>query len=192
MQTETKGDYAAGVNSELFKALGHPIRYRILMVAGEREVSPTELAELLDEPFSKIYPQVRALVDADLLELVNTDTRLGGEQHFYKVTGRPVIDAETWNRLPLLARETTTAINLGKIIGEVSASVAAGRFDSHPARTILRRPIRVDREGSRKIEAAVMALDEACVKAEKESAERANGDCVDMVSTTLLFPRADG
>lgn len=191
MQAETKSDYSAGLNSELFKALGHPIRYRILMIAGEREVSPTELAELLDEPFKRVNAQVRVLVDAGLLELVNTDTRLGGKQHFYKATERPVIDSEAWSRLPQLARESTTAINTGVIIGEIAASVDAGRFDAHPSRTIMRWPVRVDREGAARIEEAVLALETACVEAENESIDR-GGDMVDMLSATFLFQRADG
>ncbi len=195
MQTQTKRKYAAGLNSSLFKALAHPMRYRILMIAGEREVSPTELAEMLDETFQKVYPQVRALSAGKepLLELVETDTRKGGEQHFYRAIVRPVVDMEAWERLPLLAREATTAVNCGVIIGEIAASVEARRFDAHPNRTIVRRPLRLDSDGASKIEQAVIALDEACVEAERESAERATQDRderVEMLSATFLFQRA--
>lgn len=195
MQPEPKRKYAAGLNTSLFKALAHPTQYRILMIAGERDVSPTELAEMLDEDFQKVYTQVRALSvgKEPLLELVETDTRRGGRQHFYRAVVRPVVDMEAWERLPLLAREATTAVNCGVIIGEIAASVEERRFDSHPNRTIVRRPLRLDGDGARKIEEAVIALDEACVEAERESAERANPDRderVEMLSATFLFQRA--
>jgi DNA-binding transcriptional ArsR family regulator len=196
MQTDTKRNYAAGLNSALFKALGHPMRYRILMIAGERIVSPTELAEMLGESFQKVYAQVRVLAEGDepLLELVDTDTRMGGEQHFYRAVVRPIVDSGAWDELPLLAREATTAVNTGVIIGEISASVKAGRFDAHPSRAILRRPVRVDNVGARKIIAALVAVDDACIEAEEESAVRADegeDERLKMLAATFLFHRAD-
>lgn len=195
MQTGTKRNYAAGLNSALFKALGHPLRYRILMVAGEHEVTPTELAEMLDEPFQKVYAQVRVLAGGDepLLELVDTDIRQGGEMHYYRSVVRPVVDGAAWEELPLLAREATTAVNSGVIIGEIAASVKAGRFDNHPSRAILRRPVRVDQEGATRIEQALIAVDELAAEAEKESAERAEPGAdnrLKMLVATFLFHRA--
>lgn len=196
MGAATKPEYAAGLNAALFKALSNPLRYRILMIAGDRDVSPTELAELLNEPFKKVYDQVRVLANADpqLLKLVGTDIRLGGEQHFYRAAVRPLVDAEAWEQLPLLAREATTAVNCGVIIGEIAASVEAGRFDKHPNRTIVRRPVCVDGEGAKAIEDAAVAFDEACERAQLESEERgATEDSgVDMLAATFLFQRASG
>jgi hypothetical protein len=196
MQGLAKRRYAAGLNSELFKALAHPLRYPILMIAGEREVTPTELAEMLGEPFQRVYNQVRAMSGGDepLLELVDTDRRNGGEMHYFRAVVRPVVDATAWEELPQLAREAWSAITCGVIIGEVAASVRSGRFDAHPNRITLRRPLRLDSEGARKVEAAAIAYDEACIQAELESAERcgAGGDSrAEMVSATLLFERAD-
>jgi DNA-binding transcriptional ArsR family regulator len=196
MQAQSKGRYAAGLNAALFKALAHPMRYRIIMAAAEREVTPTELAEILDEPFQKVYAQVRVLAEGDepLLELVDTDTRKGGAMHYYRSVVRPVVDATAWDELPLIARETTTAVNTTMIIGEISASVSAARFDSHPNRSIVSRPIRVDGPGAERIERALIALDRECVEAERESAERATADedhRLPMLSANFLFQRAD-
>lgn len=193
MDTGTKRNYAAGLNAPLFKALGHPLRYAILTIASDHPVSPTELSEMLEEPFQKVYSQVRVLTEDGLLELVETDRRLGGEQHFYKAIVRPLVETEAWEQLPLLAREAITAVNTGVIIGEVAASVRAGRFDTHPSRAIIRRPIQVDREGAKKIEQALIMVDEICVEAEKESALRAiSGEdpCLPMTAATFLFHRA--
>jgi len=196
MQTGTKPKYAAGLNSALFKALGHPMRYAILTIASDRAVSPTELSEMLEEPFQRVYAQVRALASGPepLLEMVETDRRLGGEQHFYKAIVRPMVETDAWEALPLLAREATTAVNTGVIIGEIAGSVKAGRFDTHPSRAIIRRPVRVDRAGAKKIEEALIAVDAVCVEAEEESLDRANegpDERVDMLAATFLFHRAD-
>lgn len=170
----TKRKYASGLNSALFKALGHPIRYGILMIAGEREVTPTELAEMLDEDFQKVYKQVRALASGPepLLELVGTDTRRGGEMHYFRAVVRPVIDTAAWDDLPVLAKETASALIAGVAIGEMANSMETGNFDAHPNRVVLRRPLRVDGVGAAKVDAAAVAYDDACVEAERESAER--------------------
>lgn len=190
MAATAKNKYAAGLNSELFKALGHPTRYGILMIAGEREVSPTELSELLELPFQHVYRQVRVLESDGLLELVDTDTRMGGEQHYFRAVVRPIIDTAAWDQLPLLAREATTAVNCGVIIGEISASVDARRFDAHPNRSIVRRPVRVDGDGATAIEQAAIAFDKVCVQAELDSVQRDSHDRVEMTAATFLFQRA--
>lgn len=169
-----KRKYASGLNSALFKALGHPLRYGILMIAGEREVTPTELAEMLDEDFQKVCAQVRVLASGDepLLELVDVDTRRGGAMHVYRAVVRPVIDAVAWEELPRLAKETTSALIAGVAIGEIANSMETGNFDAHPNRVLIRRPLRVDARGAAKIDEAAVAYDDACVEAERESAER--------------------
>jgi DNA-binding transcriptional ArsR family regulator len=199
-QTETSAKqttYSPGLNAALFKALGHPLRYPILLIAADREVTPTELAEMLGEPFQRVYAQVRAMASGDvpLLKLVDTDTRKGGAMHYYRAMVRPILDATAWEELPQLAREAWSAVTLGIVIGELAESVRAERFDAHPNRIAVRRPIHVDRAGAVKIEEAAIKYDEACLEAEAESGERAEDagtedDRAEMLSVTLLFERA--
>ena len=88
--------------NDLFIALAHPLRRRILReaLADDREISPRELASSLDQPLSRLSYHVRVLSGCGALELVRTEQVRGSTQHFY----RPVLDAP-WVKLALQARE---------------------------------------------------------------------------------------
>jgi DNA-binding transcriptional ArsR family regulator len=74
--------------NDLFTALGHPLRRRILreMVAAGRDASPRELSEKLDQPLSKLSYHVTVLARCGALELAETKKIRGATQHFYRPT----------------------------------------------------------------------------------------------------------
>lgn len=74
--------------NDLFTALGHPLRRRILreMVAAKSDASPRELAEKLDQPLSKLSYHVTVLARCSALKLVRTKQVRGSTQHFYRPT----------------------------------------------------------------------------------------------------------
>jgi DNA-binding transcriptional ArsR family regulator len=88
--------------NDLFAALAHPLRRRILreMIKDEREISPRDLSRGLAEPLSKLSYHVRALAQCGAVEMVRTEQVRGSTQHFY----RAVIDAR-WARMALKATE---------------------------------------------------------------------------------------
>lgn len=85
---------------DLFTALAHPLRRRILRetIASEGELSPRELASSLDEPLSRLSYHVRILARCGALELTRTQRVRGSTQHFY----RPTVEAP-WAKLALEA-----------------------------------------------------------------------------------------
>lgn len=88
--------------NDLFTALAHPLRRRILrqMIGKSSETSPRELALGLDEPLSALSYHVRVLAECGALKLVRTKQVRGSTQHFY----RPVVRAQ-WARTALKASE---------------------------------------------------------------------------------------
>jgi len=84
--------------NDLFTALGHPLRRRILrkMIAQRSEISPLELATSLDEPLSALSYHVRVLAECGAIRLVRMKQIRGSTQHFY----RPAIKAQ-WARTAL-------------------------------------------------------------------------------------------
>jgi DNA-binding transcriptional ArsR family regulator len=86
--------------NDLFNALGHPLRRRILreMISMRGEVSPRELAAKLSEPLSALSYHVRVLAECEAIELVRTRQIRGSTQHFY----RAVVKAR-WARAALEA-----------------------------------------------------------------------------------------
>jgi DNA-binding transcriptional ArsR family regulator len=87
---------------DLFNALGHPMRRRILreMLASRKEVSPRELAGKLSEQLSALSYHVRVLAECKAIELVRTERIRGSTQHFY----RAVVNTD-WALAALKARE---------------------------------------------------------------------------------------
>ena len=70
------------------KALGHPLRLRILRLCGERELTNTQLADRLDRDPGTVLYHVRQLVDAGLLEPADVRTGDSGAlEKPYRSTG---------------------------------------------------------------------------------------------------------
>ena len=88
--------------NDLFIALGHPLRRRILrkMIAKGSQISPLELALSLDEPLSALSYHVRVLAECEAIKLVRTKQIRGSTQHFY----RPAVRAK-WARTALRTTE---------------------------------------------------------------------------------------
>lgn len=87
-------------SSDLFMALAHPLRRRILrkMIGDETETSPRDLALALGEQLSRLSYHVRILALCGAIELVRTEQVRGSNQHFYRV----IVDAR-WARMALEA-----------------------------------------------------------------------------------------
>lgn len=72
--------------SDLFNALGHPMRRRILreMLDAGGEISPRELAARLSEQLSALSYHVRVLAECRAVDLVRIEQIRGSTQHFYR------------------------------------------------------------------------------------------------------------
>jgi len=76
---------------DLFIALAHPVRRRILReaIADEGELSPKGLARELDQPLPRLSYHVRVLAQCGALELARTQKIRGSTQHFYRAAVAP-------------------------------------------------------------------------------------------------------
>lgn len=82
-----RGKGGKGEMDALFKALGHPLRRRVLeLILKEEELSPVEASRRLDEPLSNVSYHVRVLDETGAVELVQTLPRRGSTEHFYSAT----------------------------------------------------------------------------------------------------------
>jgi DNA-binding transcriptional ArsR family regulator len=160
------------LEAPLAKMLANPLRTRLLMVLGDREASPKQLAEILEEDFQRICHQVRVLKKHGFIEQVGEDRKGGGVQRLYKATIRPRLDADEWELLPLLARKTTSADILRVAIHDFRAALASGDFDAHRHRALLQKPIVVDEQGMQEADASALQHLDNLEKIEAASAAR--------------------
>ena len=85
--------------------MAHPLRARILAALDGQELSPVELARVLDASLGVVSYHVRVLADAGVVELARTTARRGAIQHHYRlseagaVTGSVTLSARRADRL---------------------------------------------------------------------------------------------
>lgn len=117
-----------GIDVRVIKALGHPLRQRVLQVLNVRVASPSEVAEELDEPLSNVSYHVKILIECDAIELVRTAPVRGALEHFYRAMMRPRLEAGNWAALPESSRVSLLEQTLGQALDRVEASATADGF----------------------------------------------------------------
>jgi DNA-binding transcriptional ArsR family regulator len=129
------------IDESLSKALGHPLRWRILEAVSEQgEASPVELARMLEQPLATISHHVRVLREAHCLELTRTEPRRGALEHYYRAVVPAFFDDEQWSRVPTVFRRTVAGQVFRRIFAEAAEAGHAGAFDaqgSHADRMVV-------------------------------------------------------
>jgi DNA-binding transcriptional ArsR family regulator len=113
----------ATVDVKLMKALGHPVRQRILQALSQREeASPSQIAQLIDEPLTNVGYHARVLVKCDAIELVRTEVSGSSVEHFYRPKVRAVVDENNWRNIPENIRESLLDQTFQQIWNNVRAA----------------------------------------------------------------------
>ncbi len=146
------------VDASALKALGHPLRMRILTFISERsEASPVEMSRALDQPLATISHHTRVLRDSGYIELSRTEPRRGAIEHYYRAAAPAFLDDEHWALLPAPARRRVSAQLFRQVFKEAAAAGQRGGFDAAGAH-IARSPLDLDGRGWRELSGAVLAL----------------------------------
>jgi len=110
-----KLDDTAAIDQRLIKALGHPLRERLLHLLNEQVASPNQMAKALDEALGSVAYHVQILLECEAIELVRTKPVRGALEHFYRATMRAELSDEHWAALAPSVRRTLDAGNLDRI-----------------------------------------------------------------------------
>jgi DNA-binding transcriptional ArsR family regulator len=135
------------LDSNIVKALSHPLRMRILTRLNEGVASPNEMAKEFEESLPLVSYHVRILRELDCIELVRTTPRRGAIEHHYRALTRPFLDLDDWEQLPPSARKAVSNTVLTKALGDVRDAVAAGTFDDRTDRHLSYAPLLLDEQG---------------------------------------------
>jgi DNA-binding transcriptional ArsR family regulator len=190
--TKTK----TGVDQRLVRAIGHPLRLRLLTIFNERVASPSDLAAELGEPIGNVSYHTRILARLGCVELVKTKQVRGAVEHYYRAVVRPVFSDDDWAELPLSIRKSLAGAVLTEIADDMGASANAGGFDRddvHLSRTVLA----LDRQGWQELNEALQGVAERALEIQAESAARLQGDgATDSEAAALVLmlfePSAEG
>jgi DNA-binding transcriptional ArsR family regulator len=142
--------YANITETEIVKAMAHPMRVRILAILDERTASPVEIATDLGAPLQNVSYHVRQLAAVGLIELVSQTPRRGALEHHYRAVARRHIPDGVWARVPTLVKQATVGSALGEIGEQVQTAAMTGGFDSDDAH-LTRTNVELDPEGWREL-----------------------------------------
>jgi len=146
------------LDSKMLKALGHPLRLRLLEAIIEQgEASPVGLARQLDQALATVSRQVRILRDLGFVELTRTEPRRGAVEHFYRAVRIAFIDDAEWERLPVALRRGLARQTFRTVFVEAARAGAAGGFDRRHAH-LDRVLLALDDTGMQEMSAALHEL----------------------------------
>lgn len=128
-QVQAQAEARIGVEPRLIKALGHPLRQRILIALNTKVASPSELSKELGEPLGNVSYHVKILAECEAIELVRTAPVRGAVEHFYRAQVRPYFDDESWVNLPASARRALFDDTLQAIWSHLADAAKAGGLD---------------------------------------------------------------
>jgi DNA-binding transcriptional ArsR family regulator len=153
------------------RALGHPLRVRILAILEERTASAVEISRMLDADIGVVAYHVRKLHQLGLIELERETRVRGAIQRHYRAHERPRVSDDAWEQAPPVAKQAAVDAALQQIYDYGRASNAAGGFDRSNAH-ITRSALRLDAEGWDKLARSLRRVLEEVVEIEAEVAAR--------------------
>jgi DNA-binding transcriptional ArsR family regulator len=169
--TKTK----TGVDQRLVRAIGHPLRLRLLTIFNERVASPSDLAAELGEPIGNVSYHTRILARLGCVELVKTKQVRGAVEHYYRAVVRPVFSDDDWAELPLSIRKSLAGAVLTEIADDMSASATDGGFDRDEVH-LSRTTVTLDSQGWQDLNEALQGVGERALEIQAESAARLQSD----------------
>jgi DNA-binding transcriptional ArsR family regulator len=181
------------LESNIVKALSHPLRMRILTRLNEGVASPNEMAKEFEESLPLVSYHVRILRELECIELVRTTPRRGAIEHHYRALTRPFLDDEDWAQLPASARKAVSNTVLSKALTDVRRAVASGAFDERADRHLSYAPLALDEQGWRDLgerlnELLEWAIEEQAAAAGRLQDASAGGDEVRARLTLFAYP----
>lgn len=158
--------------ARLMKALGHPMRMRILMRLSQKVMSPNQLAQELEERLGSVSYHVRVLVEIGYLELVRTEPRRGAVEHFYRAQARAFLTDADWERLPDKTRQALSDSVLQVMWRDVGIAVATGTFDERVDRHLSFTQLVLDESAWSELKGEVDKVLELAIDLQNQSAAR--------------------
>jgi DNA-binding transcriptional ArsR family regulator len=186
-----------GLDPALVKAIGHPLRLRLLTLLNERVASPSELAEELGEPLGNVSYHMRRLAEVKCIELVKTTPVRGALEHHYRAVARPVFSDADWAQLPQSIRKSLADAVLAEIAVEMAGAAEEGGFnrdEMHVSRT----PIVLDRQGWSELNEVLQGVVLQALEIQAQSAERLqesgaeNSEAAELVLMLFEPPTGEG
>jgi len=154
-------------------ALGSGVRVDLLCYLNEAPRSPSELAELLSLPLSKVEHHIKELLASGSIELAYVEEGSGNtRRHFYRAVEIPFFtDEEMWAK-PFEARQEIYGLILQSSVAEALAAFRAGKVSNDPRVCMAWRWFNLDTQGRHDLADENARSWDRMMEIEAESADR--------------------
>jgi hypothetical protein len=163
------------VEPSLCHALKHPLRARIIEVANELPISPSQFVKqgLIPEEFASGDYQrdlslasyhFRELEKEECLEVVEEVKRRGAMESVYRGSSRVFFADRDFEELPFETRKGLSKSSFQGVVARTDGAIRSGTFDKRTNRHLTWRAMRLDEEGWDELREV---LDDAFLKAEE-------------------------
>ncbi len=179
--------------TRMAKALSHPLRARVLGYLNERSASPNEMAQAFDEPLGNVSYHVRALLELDCIELVETKPRRGAVEHFYRAIQRAWGDEAAWELLPPSARRGFAGYWFTEAFEDAQKAIEEGGFERRADCHLTFTRLNLDERAWKKLSKRMDALLDYAMDLQAESAGRKQKDeSAPELKTGLILAQYEG
>jgi hypothetical protein len=163
------------VEQSLCHALKHPLRARILEVANEIPISPSQFVKqglIPDEFASGDYQSdlslasyhFRELGKEGCLEVIEEVKRRGALEQVYRGSSRVYFSDREFEEMPFDTRKGLSKSSFQGVVARTDGAIRSGTFDKRTNRHLTWRAMRLDEEGWDELRGI---LDDAFLKAEE-------------------------
>jgi DNA-binding transcriptional ArsR family regulator len=160
------------LNSNIVKAMSHPLRLRILTRLNEGVASPNEMAKEFGESLPLVSYHVRILRELQCIELVRTTPRRGAIEHHYRALTRAFLDEADWAQMPPSARRQISGAGLDKALSDVREAIDADTFDERVDRHQSYAPLLLDEQAWGELNGKLEELLEWALEEQSKAAVR--------------------
>ena len=167
-------DGSSYVDTELAKALSHPLRVKILGELNKQVMSPNRFAKRFGVSMKSAANQFGALHKAGCIEIVHEDDRGKGVEHWYRATKKALFDDSAWERLPETIRNQVSARTVGDLFEAATVAMREGTetFDSRTDRHAAWGTCHLDEQGWEEMSLIERELVERLMRVARESRSR--------------------
>src|SRR5918997_5687532 len=144
-------------DTNLVRALAHPLRAHVLGILEERRASPRELADELGAPLGTVSYHVRTLAQLKLIKLVKKTPRRGAIEHHYEAVGAAQVSDRAWAETPAIVKNAMVRSALGEVARSANEAAALGGFDAADAH-LSRTHLTLDEQGWGELADALIKL----------------------------------
>jgi hypothetical protein len=153
--------------SALSQPISHPLRVRILEVANEMDISPSDFVSAgfvppdiargrdFQNQLSMVAYHFRGLLEVGAVKLVDTGQVRGATEHFYRGAAVAYFTDEQWAALPIERRVEISRVMYQGMVARIESAMLAGTFEKRDDRIIAWGPLELDEQGWTEFQAAM-------------------------------------